>query len=183
MKQTIYKVFIATQYEKEEDWLNEMSEKGLALVHAGFFKYIFEDSAPGEYIYKIQLLDSLHWNRKSTSYLQFLEETGVEHVASIFRWVYLRKKSEDGPFSLYSDVGSTIKYLQRLQLFFISLMICEYIFGIQNILIGTVTYNELRFINILLGIFLLFLGVLLTIAAWEHTKKIRLLRRESQVRE
>ena len=36
----------------------------------------FEDSAPGEYTYKIELLDSLHWNRKSTSYLQFLEDTG-----------------------------------------------------------------------------------------------------------
>ncbi len=125
MRHTVHKLFIATQYEKEEQWLNEMSAKGLALVSAGLCKYIFEDETPGKYTYKIELLNNLSSAAESKSYLLFLEETGVEHIASIFRWVYLRKKTVDGPFALYSYVGSTMKYLRRLQIFFISLMVLE----------------------------------------------------------
>lgn len=183
MRHTIYKVFLATQYEQEEYWLNQMSARGLALIYAGFFRYIFEDEEPGKYTYKIELLDNMPANKKSTSYLLFLNEIGVEHIASIFRWVYLRKKTEDGPFSLYSDVSSTIKYLRRLQIFFIALTIFEFGIGIMNISIGITLGNPIRISNIAMGLFLMFLGVLLAIAAWEHTKKIRMLRRESQIHE
>lgn len=89
----------------------------------------------------------------------------------------------DGPFELYSDVESTIRYLRRLQIFFFSLMFLEYFCGIQNLVIGFNFYNDVRVVNVILGILLLILGVMLTIAAWEHTKKIRQLRRELQIRE
>lgn len=183
MRHTVYKLFIASQYEKEENWINEMSSKGLALIYAGFFKYIFEDETPGKYTYKIELLNNLPSAAESKSYLLFLEETGVECIASIFRWVYLRKKAADGPFTLYSDVSSTIKYFRRLQLFFLSLTILEFICGILNLVIGTIYYHEIRVTNITIGLLLLFLGVLLAIAAYGHTMKLRSLRRESQIRE
>jgi len=183
MRHIRYKLYIATQYEKEEQWLNEMSAKGMALIHAGICRYVFEDEEPGKYQYRIQLLDNLPGNGKSRAYLQFLEETGVEHIASIIRWVYLRKKVEDGPFELYSDVESTIRYLRRLRIFFFSLMFLEYFFGIQNLVIGLNFYNHIRIVNVILGILLLILGVMLTTAAWEHTKKIRQLHRELQIRE
>jgi hypothetical protein len=183
MRHTVYKLFIATQYEQEEKWLNEMSAKGLALVHAGLCKYIFEDEEPGKYTYKIELLDRLPSAASSRSYLLFLEDAGVETIATIFRWVYLRKKTEDGPFALYSDVDSTIRYFRRLQVFFITLAVLEYVFGIQNVLIGAFNNSEVRVINIVMGLLLLFLGVLLTAAAVTHTRKLRELRRERQIRE
>lgn len=183
MRHSVYKLFIATQYEKEEKWLNEMSAKGFALIWAGLCKYVFEDEEPGKYTYKIELLNHLPAAQESRSYLLFLEDTGIEHVASIIRWVYLRKKSADGPFDLYSDVSSTIKYFRRLQVFFLSLMILEFIFGIQNFMIGAFLYNDIRVMNIVLGLLLLFLGVLLAMAAFSHTKKIRELQRERQIRE
>ncbi|MDD3169048.1 MAG: DUF2812 domain-containing protein [Eubacteriales bacterium] len=58
---------------------------------------------------------------ESKSYIRFLEETGVEHVASIFRWIYVRKKVSDGALDLYSDIGSKIRYMKRLRAFFISM--------------------------------------------------------------
>ena len=183
MRHTVYKLFIATQYEQEEKWLNEMSAKGLALIHAGICKYIFEDEEPGKYTYRIELLNRLPSAASSRSYLLFLEDAGVETIASIFRWVYLRKKAEDGPFALYSDVDSTIRYFRRLQVFFIMLSILEYVVGIQNVLIGTFNQSEVRVINIVMGLLLLFLGVLLTAAAVTHTRKLRELRRERQIRE
>ncbi|MEL7654538.1 MAG: DUF2812 domain-containing protein [Bacillota bacterium] len=183
MRHTVYKLFLATEYEKEEKWLNDMSAKGLALIYAGICRYIFEDQDPGKYTYKIELLDNLPWNNKSTSYLQFLEETGVEHVGSVFRWVYLRKRIEDGPFSLYSDVGSMIRYLRRLQIFFICLTIFEFSIGIMNISIGITSGNVMNLVNISMGILLLFLGGLLAIAAFKHTHKLQALRRENRIRE
>lgn len=180
MRHTVHKLFIATQYAEEEKWLNEMSEKGLALIHAGFCKYIFEDEEPGKYTYRIELLDNWHFTAKSKSYLLFLEDAGIEHIASIFRWVYLRKKTEDGPFTLYSDVDSAIRYFRRLQIFFISLTALEFIIGIQNILIGA--FNKSG-INVVMGLLLLFIGLFLAFAAFTHTKKLRKLRRERQIRE
>jgi hypothetical protein len=183
MRHTVYKLFIATQYEQEEKWLNEMSAKGLALIHAGVCKYIFEDEEPGKYTYKIELLDHLPSAASSQSYLLFLEDAGVETIASIFRWVYLRKKAADGPFTLYSDVDSAIRYFRRLQIFFIMLAVLEYVVGIQNVLIGAFNVSEVRVINIVMGLLLLFLGVLLTAAAVTHTRKLKELRRERQIRE
>lgn len=183
MRHTVYKVYLATQYEQEEKWLNEMSSRGLALIHTGIFRYIFEDETPGKYTYKIELLDHMPSSAASRSYLQFLEDAGIRHVGSIFRWVYLRKDAADGPFSLYSDLGSSIKYFRRLQIFFIVLTFFEFFIGIQNLVIGAFTSNGIRMINIIMGLLLMFIGVLLAIAAYQHTKKLQLLKRESRIRE
>ena len=42
MRQVIHKWFWAWEFEKEEQWLNEMSAKGLALVGIGYCRYEFE---------------------------------------------------------------------------------------------------------------------------------------------
>ena len=57
MRKVIKKVFMAWEYEKEEKWLNEMASKGLALVDYSIFRYSFEPCEPGEYSFKIQLLE------------------------------------------------------------------------------------------------------------------------------
>jgi Protein of unknown function (DUF2812). len=183
MRHTVHKVFLSTQYEKEEQWINEMSAKGLALIAVGFFKYIFEDETPGKYSYKLELLNKLPSSVESNSYLTFLEDTGIKHIGSIFWWVYLRKRTEDGPFDLYSDIASKLKYLRRLRIFFIMLTILEFVVGFQNIMIGTFYYNHIRLLNITMGTILLILGILLAIAAYTHTKKIQVLRLESRIRE
>ena len=43
MKKVIYKLFFAWNFEKEEQWLNEMASKGLVLTYAGLGKYEFEE--------------------------------------------------------------------------------------------------------------------------------------------
>lgn len=183
MRHTVFKVFLASQYEEEEQWLNEMSAKGQALVYAGLCRYVFQDEEPGKYQYKLELLGKRPSSAESQSYLQFLEETGIEHISSILYWVYLRKKTEDGPFDLYSDVGSAIRYFKRLQMFFILLTILEFLIGFQNLAIGLFTFTSMRVTNILMGCFLLFLGVLLGLAARTHTIKLQELKRERQIHE
>jgi hypothetical protein len=113
MKYKVYKLFI--NFEKEEKWLNDMSAKGLHLIDYSFpGRYLFEEGTPGEFVYRIELLENMPSNIESKAYIQFMENNGVEFVASHFRWVFFRKKATDGPFDLYSDYESRIKHYKKV---------------------------------------------------------------------
>jgi len=43
---------VFSDFEKEENWLNYMASKGLAMTYHRGWKYKFDGSEPGEYIYK-----------------------------------------------------------------------------------------------------------------------------------
>lgn len=111
MKSKISKLFV--NFEKEEKWLNEMASKGLNLLYYTFPNYIFEDGNPGEYIYRLELLEHSANHPESRAYIKFMEETGVEFVASHLSWVYFRKKASEGSFDLYSDRDSKIRHYKR----------------------------------------------------------------------
>jgi len=114
MKYTVRKIYTIGAYEKEEKWLNEMAAKGMMLTDVGFCRYVFEEGTPGEYIYRLELLNHLPSHAESVAYIKFFEETGVEYVSTILRWVYFRKKTEDGPFEIYSDINSRISHYKRV---------------------------------------------------------------------
>jgi hypothetical protein len=114
MRHKVFKLFFAWQHEKEEAWLNQMSAQGLLLVNVGVCAYTFEEGTPGEYLYRLELLDKWPSGAEGIAYIRFLEETGIEHVASILRWAYFRRKASDGPFELYSDNSSRIKHCWRI---------------------------------------------------------------------
>ena len=102
--------------DKEEAWLNEMSDKGLALIGGAGSKYVFENSSPGEYIYRIVWLEHDPNHPASLEYLQFLKGTDIEHITSDINWVYLRKRSASGAFEVYSDIDSKIKHYRKASL-------------------------------------------------------------------
>lgn len=106
MRRTMHKLFFAWDFEKEEQWLNEMAAKGLALVSAGYATYQFEDSAPGEYTVRLELLKELPEHPESQRYIQFVEETGAEYLGKCLRWVYFRRRTDRGAFDLFSDLDS-----------------------------------------------------------------------------
>jgi len=116
MIKTIRKVFFLWEHEKEEKWLNEMSAAGFQLRGVGLCTYHFEEGTPGEYIYRLEMLENWPTNYKSVLYIKFLEETGVEHIGSVMRWVYFRKKADDGSFDIYSDFNSRITHYNRMLL-------------------------------------------------------------------
>lgn len=118
MRYDKYKLFAAWDYDKEEAWLNDLSERGLQLVSPGALRYVFEDGTPGEYIYRLELLDRLPGAMESQRYIRFVEETGAEYMGSVVRWVYFRRKAEHGPFELFSDIDSRARHLTRLLVLF-----------------------------------------------------------------
>ena len=131
MKRVKWKLYM--DYEKEEAWLNSMSEKGFAFTDYFLFRYVFEDSEPGEYIYRIELLDNTPGHPESRKYLNFMEENGVEHISSWIRWVYFRKKAADGPFDIYSDIDSKVAHYRRISFLWLVIICMGVLVGVPQL--------------------------------------------------
>lgn len=178
MKHIEYKIFTEFKYEEEEKWINEKAAKGENLTGIGFCRYVFEDGKPGEYIYRLEMLEHFPSHYKSKEYLDFLEETGVEFVGSILNWVYLRKKASEGQFEIYSDLNSKIKHHSRIVKLINSLILLQLIVTLPNIVLSF-TGNPINNIYILnLGI-----AALLFIGNKSLKQKIEKLEKEKTYRE
>jgi len=99
MNKTVFKKFFVWEYEKEENWLNEMSKKGWQLINAQLFKYVFEKGEPNEYDYRLELLDNKLGTIKSEEYINFLKDSNIENVGRCCNWIYLRSKKSEGSFN------------------------------------------------------------------------------------
>lgn len=117
---TIHKLY--WDFEKEELWLNDLAARGLALTDYCWGTYRFEQSAPGQWQYRIELLPQNARKPASREYLDFMADAGVQTVATYMSWVYFRKATADGPFELFSDLESRIAHYTRVLTFFSSLM-------------------------------------------------------------
>ena len=177
MRKTIRKWFWIWNFDKEEKWLNEMAAKGLCLVSVGFCKYEFEDCLPGEYKICLQLLEKCPCNPEMQKYMEFMEETGAEHVGTFTRWVYFRKKSSEGDFHLFSDNASRVKYLTNMLGFITLIVALNLLIGLENLAIALFVGspgNYLGFLNLAIGLF----GLPGTIKLWKKRSRIK---KESQL--
>ena len=177
MRQTIHKCFFVWDFDKEEQWLNEMAAKGLALVSVGFCKYEFEDCVPGEYKVCLQMLDKKPSHPESQKYIEFIEQTGAEQVGSYFRWVYFRKKAAEGSFEVFSDNTSRVKYLTSIASFVSLIIGLNLYIGLYNLLLVYFfdsTFNYIGLLNLTIGIW----GTFGTLKLWKKRNRIK---QESQL--
>ena len=183
-----WKLFL--DFEKEEEWLNKKVAEGLAMTHYTFGRYTFEECEPGEYIYRIELLQNNVTSPDNVKYLQFVEESGAEHVDSYLNWVYFRKAAAEGPFDIYTDLESRIAHYQRvIRLFLLlSLLLLAGLLSQVNILISFVegSYQEATIRVVLLSP----LGALVVVAVLLYgrilprlVKKVKVMKREQDIRE
>ena len=172
MQKAIWRIFV--NYEKEEAWLNKLSAKGLAFVGYFPFRYAFVESLPGEYTYRIELLDNHPSHPESQKYLAFMAENGVEHISSWFRWVYFRKRTENGQFDIYSDIESRIAHYQRINLLWLPLMILNILLGLVNLRIGLEylfgSGPSLKLSSLIVGILAITVGVII-FPCWNSLRK------------
>ena len=117
MKKNVRKIFFVWEYEKEEQWLNKKSEEGWQLVKASIGKYQFESGIPHEYTYRLELLDKNLNSKESTSYLNFLQDTGIEMVGQCKQWIYLRCKTVDGRFEPNNRALYDLTHVLKIQEF------------------------------------------------------------------
>lgn len=156
MRKTVYKLFWAWQFDKEEKWLNTMAARGLALTGVGFCRYEFEETDPGAYQICLELLEHSISHPESERYIRFLEGSGVEHTGSFWRWAYFRRPSSEGRFELYSDRESRVKYLKRIIVSLAIITGLNFYIGCYNVLLLILLGNwvsALGFLNIAISIF------------------------------
>ena len=158
MRTTIRKWFWAWEYDKEEKWLDEMAAKGKALVSARYMTYEFEDSAPGEYAVRLEMLEHMPDSEEGKQYIEFVESTGAEFVGKVMKWVYFRKKKELGDFELHGDNATRIKHLKGIMVLLLPLGALNLFCAISNLSIGIGMGSTA---NVLCGLLNLAVAVLL----------------------
>ena len=145
-RRTIYKWFWVWDFEKEEEWLNEMAMNGWTLTAVGFCNYTFVKTEPGEYNIRMEM------RPHDDGYLEFLRENGVEYVGRILQWHYYRKKTSLGPFELYSDIESRIQHMDRIGKMLFAIGMANLLIGIAN----SIGPSRLGWINLLCATLLMY---------------------------
>ena len=136
-RKTIWKWFFVWDFEKEEQWLNEMAAQGWVLVGVGFCRYEFERCEPEKYIIRMQMY------KGDKEYIQFIEDTGAEYIGKMVSWIYFRRDASLGAFDLFSDIDSKIEHLKKIGYMLLNLFpkssnvssdVCTSLFGSTSIL-------------------------------------------------
>ena len=161
MKKNYYKFFWVWNIDLEEQWLNEMSKMGLALKSVKFLKYEFEIAKPNEYSNRVIFYNAFSSSKKRQDFINFIEETGPKHIATLKHCIYFSNNVSSDDFELYSDYSSQINHYQRLNLFMIIFAILNILAGVFNIFIALKLHEQSSLINInlLTGFFNIFLAL------------------------
>lgn len=139
-----FKIFLSPM-KKQENWLNQMVEKGYRLVNVGRFFYTFKNCKPKEYQYAIDYVGNKSY-KELKEYQQFLEEIGIKYYEKPINigqisWgkarlrpfanpggriatskgminkelLILEKKSDGKPFEIYSNIEDKIYRLKEIR--------------------------------------------------------------------
>ena len=144
---TVFRWWWEWDFDKEEQWLNQMAQSGWLLDKVGFCIYRFVRCEPGAYSVRLEM------HPCDKDYLSFMEETGAEYVGRMLQWVYFRKKLTDGPFDLFSDIDSRIRHLERVGNPLLVLGLANLAIGITNSIQAN---SEYAWINLLCATLLMY---------------------------
>jgi hypothetical protein len=118
-KLTQFKWFWAWEDEKEEAWLEAMSQSGWHLFNPGLpCVYHFIQGEPRDYSYR---LDFRTGSRKSLQeYLQICRDAGWEMLGRMSSWYYFRKEYRGGVKpEFFSDKDSKVQKYRRQLIFLV----------------------------------------------------------------
>ncbi len=143
---TIHKWYWVWDFEKEEEWLNEMAMNGWVLESVGWCTYHFVRCEPGEYSVRLEM------HPYDEEYVYFMKDTGAEYVGRMMMWIYFRRKTADGPFDLFSDIDSKIAHLNRIGKMLAAIGSANLVIGIAN----SVSPSRLGWVNLLCATVLMY---------------------------
>ena len=167
-RKTIHKWYFVWDFEKEEQWLNEMAAEGWSLVDVRYCTYVFERTEPNTYCIRLEM------RKTDDDYIAFMEDTGAEYIGRVLQWLYFRKKNELGQFDLFSDIDSKINHLQGIYRLVMTLGLLNLVIGVLNSLIDGEGF--VRMLNLLVATLLMY-------GAGRIKGKIEYLEKERQIRE
>ena len=84
-------------FDKEEEWLNNMSGNGWCLWNTNGYIYRFKKSEPGEFIFQIDF-DEDWVNDGREDYVNYRSSCGDNFLHEIDSRIYWKRKASDGTF-------------------------------------------------------------------------------------
>ena len=154
-----YNLFFNWNYEKEEQWLNELSRQGLQLKSVAYVRYEFEEDDTKCYEYRLEHLDEAPSDIKSINYIESLKESNIEYVCSFEQWVYFRRETSLGSFELLADPDAKIGHYSRMitlsgiVIFNILVLLINNLCVIFNFYILNIVISVLLALLLIIGIF------------------------------
>ena len=113
----VWRYFTIADYEREEQWINEMAREGWNLTAVGLCRYIFRRGTAGEYIYKLDLIERTESDEVKESYFNFLTECNIRIVGEFKDWLFLQKRAVDGPFDMKNDTYAKLRTVNKIYSF------------------------------------------------------------------
>lgn len=165
--------------DDEQDWLNDWCQRGWAMVSFCVGVVTFAPCQPGEYIYQIDLLPGKGLRADDyEGYVIFMNEMGVEVVQRWGRWVYLRKRAEEGPFEAYTDAESKLDLYRRIRSLFLWALVIELGCSVSPVNMLIRDPGDI-FARGFFGVYVVIVGSFVR-GVLQCTRKIRELRQECQ---
>ncbi|WP_127534339.1 DUF2812 domain-containing protein [Paenibacillus kobensis] len=119
------RVSFVWNYEKDEQWMTDLSAQGLHLVKPGIVRSRFEKDTDRRYVYKVDY-HQLKKGEELKSYLALFEDMGWEHVSSYMGWHYFRKPYAEGEsYEIYTDRTTIIQLWKRVQTTFLMILLAN----------------------------------------------------------
>ncbi len=106
-------------FDKEEQWLNNMAGKGWTLWHTNGVIYRFKQCKPGEYIYQIDF-DERKSHEKVEDYVVFRRSCGDQFVHQWKSKIYWKRESASGPFESENNLAAKLRLTNKAFQFHLS---------------------------------------------------------------
>ena len=140
----VWNWFTIADIEREEKWLNEMSAAGWLLEKwNGNFRYTFRRGERGAWLYKIDMIDEEERGLDGETYINFLNECGIEVAYRHKKWLFLRKRAIDGPFDTANDLYSRLRITNKVYSYSIRVLCYLVVACFVTIAISMLGYNLL----------------------------------------
>ncbi len=98
-------------FDKEEQWLNDMSKKGWSFWHTNGVVYRFKKCEPEEFIYQIDFDEKKH--EGGEDYVVFRSSCGDIFVHQWKSKIYWKRRSEDGQFEAENNVAAKLRLTNK----------------------------------------------------------------------
>ena len=152
MKKIVVNWFV--DFDKEAEWLNEMSQNGWCFWHTNGFIYRFKRCEKGEYIFLIDY-DEDNANKCSEDYVNFRSSCGDVFVHEWDEKIYWKRKSEDGAFGSGDSVAAKLRLANKAFNHYFARLTGLLYFGVMALLLLPLLrmLPECGFTRLLIGIF------------------------------
>ena len=98
-------------FDREEKWLNEQSQKGWAFCRTNGVIYRFKVCEPGEFLYQIDFDEKK--SAVEDDYIAFRNSCGDTFVNKWKTKIYWKRKASDGPFETENDVVAKLQLTNK----------------------------------------------------------------------